>query len=211
MENFFKITQESINKVNYIIENMDGNSFHNHYHILYDICNSFNKKISYVEIGAFAGGSASLVSLNKNVKNIISIDIGKPMPKEIAIKNVNKFKHNDCSYEYIEGDSKNLTTINHLKNKLNGIDILFIDGDHSLDGVIKDFENYHSLVNSGGFIVFDDYMDEKYSPEVFTAVNSIVQNLNENDFYIIGSLNYPELKNTNVSLNSSNEFILIKK
>ena len=33
----FTITKTSLEKVNYIINNMENKSFHNHYHILYDI------------------------------------------------------------------------------------------------------------------------------------------------------------------------------
>jgi len=38
-----------------------------------------------------------------------------------------------------------------------GIDVLFIDGDHSAEGVVADFENYAPLVRPGGVIIFDDY------------------------------------------------------
>jgi len=36
------------------------------------------------------------------------------------------------------------------------LDFLFIDGDHSYEGVKKDFEMYSSLVRKGGIIVFHD-------------------------------------------------------
>ena len=86
-------SEESLKKVNEVISKMEGNTFHNHYHILYDICNFLNKKnITYLEIGTYAGGSSSLVSMNENVSKIYSIDIGCPIKKEIPIKNVNKFK-----------------------------------------------------------------------------------------------------------------------
>lgn len=38
----------------------------------------------------------------------------------------------------------------------NGVDFLFIDGDHSYEGVKADYENYYKLVNPGGMIVFHD-------------------------------------------------------
>jgi predicted O-methyltransferase YrrM len=37
------------------------------------------------------------------------------------------------------------------------IDILFIDGDHSYDGVIQDCQNYLPLLKSGGYVAFHDY------------------------------------------------------
>jgi predicted O-methyltransferase YrrM len=36
------------------------------------------------------------------------------------------------------------------------IDLLFIDGDHTYEGVKKDWEMYSPLVRSGGLIVFHD-------------------------------------------------------
>ena len=86
----FKITENSLNKTNEIINNMIGKSFHNHYHILYDICESIEGEITYVEIGTFAGGSASLISTHPKVKKVISIDLGEPINKTIPISNVSK-------------------------------------------------------------------------------------------------------------------------
>lgn len=207
------ITKESLDMVNHIIKNMDGKSFHNHYHILFDICNDLEKNnITYLEIGAYCGGSASLVSTNKNVTKVYSIDIGNPISKETPIKNVNRFKHDNCYYEYIQGDSMSNNVIDLVKSKIEKVDILFIDGDHTYNAVINDFNNYKDLVNEGGFIVFDDYNDKKHSPQVFPAVNDIVKTLDTDEYEIIGSLVYDLLKMTNIPhFSESNEFILRKK
>lgn len=206
------ITENSINIVNNIIANMEGKSFHNHYHILYDICNFLNKKdIVYLEIGTFAGGSASLVASNENVVNVFSIDLGQPINKEIPLRNVNKFKQDNCKYEYFQGNSTNELIINQVKKEIKNIDILFIDGSHSYEDVIKDFINYSGLVTPNGYIVFDDYLDSEYSPDVYTAVNDIVKKINISDYEIIGSLEYDLLTKTNQpKLKSSNEYILKK-
>ena len=211
-EHKIKITKESILKVNHVMSNMEGKTFHNHYHILYDICNMFNKKnITYLEIGAFAGGSASLVSMNENVNKVYSIDIGHPINKEIPIRNVNNFKHKNCEYEYIHGDSKSVDIIKYVHKTIPSIDILFIDGDHSYNAVIEDFENYKDFVNQGGYIVFDDYIDPVHSPDVVYAVNKIANSLDKEEYEIIGSLNYELLSETNCpNLGGSNEFILRK-
>ena len=39
------------------------------------------------------------------------------------------------------------------------MDFLFIDGDHSYDGVKKDFEMYSPLLAPGGMIAFHDIVD----------------------------------------------------
>ncbi len=211
--NIFAITENSLNILNNIISNMNGNTFHNHYHILYDLCNSFSvNNLTYLEIGAFAGGSASLVSTNEKVSNVFSIDIGYPIDKEIPEKNVSKFKNRKCAYEYIKGDSKSPETIKYVYDNVKNVNILFIDGDHKYNAVIKDFNIYEPLVSKGGYIVFDDYMDSVYSPDVFNAVNTLVESLDKNNYEIIGSLKYDLIKKTNFpNLSSSNLFIIRKK
>jgi FkbM family methyltransferase len=55
-------------------------------------------------------------------------------------------------------------------------DVLIIDGDHSLDGVKFDFENYAPMVRSGGYILFDDY-DVKEWPDIKRYVDTEVAEL----------------------------------
>ena len=45
------------------------------------------------------------------------------------------------------------------KEELNSheLDLLFIDGDHTLDGVKNDYVRYSKYVKKGGYIIFDDY------------------------------------------------------
>jgi predicted O-methyltransferase YrrM len=40
------------------------------------------------------------------------------------------------------------------------IDLLFIDGDHSYDGCLRDFLAFEKWVRTGGLICFDDYTQE---------------------------------------------------
>ena len=90
----FKITEESIIKINKIVNEMEGGSFHNHYHIIYDIISSIDSdKVKYMEIGSYAGASVSLMSSHPKVTKSYSLDIGTPISKEIPIKNVNHFKN----------------------------------------------------------------------------------------------------------------------
>lgn len=58
----------------------------------------------------------------------------------------------------IRADSHALTTRKQVESLLNGrrLDFLFIDGDHSYEGVKRDFENYSPLVRQGGLIGFHD-------------------------------------------------------
>lgn len=58
----------------------------------------------------------------------------------------------------VSGDSHAPRTLDEVKCLLGGraVDLLFIDGDHSYDGVKKDFEMYSPLVRRGGLVAFHD-------------------------------------------------------
>ena len=212
MNNQFKPSQDSLDRLNNIFRMMREKSFHNHYHILFDLRSSIDKEVvTYLEIGAYAGGSASLMASHPQTTNVYSIDLGKPIVKEVVYANIETFKNPDAKFHYFEGDSSDPRILHQITEVVKKVDILFIDGDHTKAGVIKDFHNYKEFVNEGGYIVFDDYMDWQYSPEVKMAVDHIIQTEDMSDYTVIGSLAYPELEHTNYVVESSNEFILQKK
>lgn len=202
-------TEESLNIARKISNEMYGETFHHHYHILYDIIKTYpdDYHLNYVEIGCYAGGSASLVCQRKNT-NIFSIDLGTPISPEIPIKNIEKFNIFNNHYEYIQGDSQKIETIEKLKTFIDYIDVLFIDGDHSSNGVKNDFELYSPMVKNGGYIVFDDYNDYKFSPEVRPTVDRIISTLD--GYEIIGTLTNT-FKARPESLLDGNCFIIRKK
>jgi predicted O-methyltransferase YrrM len=203
-----KLTQLSLDMVRQIAT--DVPTFHHHYHILYDIANTFGeKKINYVEIGAYAGGSSCLMLQRLNT-TIISVDLGEPISKEVVFSNIIEYKNNNNYYKYIQGNSQTQETKDKVVETLsnsrvlgytNKIDVFFIDGDHSFDGVLADFNMYSDLVNIGGYVIFDDYNDSVHSPDVKLAVDSLVPSLV--DYEIIGTFEntlgaYPsELKDGN--------------
>jgi hypothetical protein len=210
-----KPTQKSLDMLVEIATKVS--TFHHHYHILFDIAETFkDKKINYVEIGAYAGGSSCLMLQRLNT-TVISIDLGEPIPKGVVFENVLNYKNNNNYYKYIEGNSQIIETKSQVLDALNNsrvlgysnkIDILFIDGDHSLNGVIADFNMYSDLVSIGGYIVFDDYYDNENSPDVRIALDEIILP-NLFDYEIIGTLEnnlgaYPK------ELNDGNCYIIKK-
>jgi predicted O-methyltransferase YrrM len=205
------VTKFSLDKTNEIISKMESHSFHNHFHILYDLCDHFTNDITYLEIGCFGGASASLVSSHPSVKKIFSIDLGRPIKKNIAKNNVSKFKHKFCEYIYFEGNSRDYSIVSKVKEIVNTVDILYIDGDHSYTGVLSDFNNYSELVNLNGYIVFDDYLDFQHSPEVKNAVDFIIKNIDQKKYEIIGSLYYELISKTNLPNFESSNLFLLKK
>ena len=121
---------------------------------------------NYLEIGSHYGHSL-MTNLQSNYETkYMGIDLFNRWGdgtiinmKRLVELNIKKFNKNNYQCKLIQGDSKNIKTLNIVKKYFNeGIDLLFIDGDHSYKGVLDDFELYFPLVNSGGYIVFDDYL-----------------------------------------------------
>lgn len=203
-----KHTKESLDLTERISIEIDNKTFHHHYHILYDIVNTYNptKQITYVEIGCYAGGSACLVLQRPNTK-VISIDTGVAIHPDVVHNNVNRLNIHNNEYHYILADSQRMDTVENLKQIVNNIDVLFIDGDHSYTGVTNDFSLYSELVNKNGYIIFDDY-DSLDCPEVKPAVDDIISKTN-GSFNVIGTL--PNIFNARPNwLTAGNDFIIQK-
>ena len=105
-----------------------------------------------VEIGTFRGGSAIIMAAATEA-NIYSIDIASEV-----IEKVKDFPN----IKFIQGDSKEIS-ITWDK----GIEMLFIDGDHTFEGVQKDIINWAPKVKAGGIICFHDYGSR---PELTRAI-----------------------------------------
>jgi len=187
-------------------------TFHHHYHILYDIANVFKGGVIYLEIGAYAGASATLLLSNNKVKKVISVDLGEPIKYTDTINNIRNYIGDRISdYSYIKGSSYDTTTFDMVKKELkkDKVNILFIDGDHTYNGVRNDFEIYKDLVSEGGYIIFDDYHCDS-SKGVREYVNVLINSEYCKDNYeIIGCLDNIHDAKPN-TLKISNEFIIRK-
>jgi predicted O-methyltransferase YrrM len=69
-----------------------------------------------------------------------------------------RFARAGQSIHLVLGDSHNAQTLARVQELLAGrpVDVLFVDGDHSYEGVHADFELYGPLVRPGGLIAFHD-------------------------------------------------------
>lgn len=58
----------------------------------------------------------------------------------------------------MRADSHHASTVDEVQQRLSHgkVDFLFVDGDHSYDGVSRDFELYLPLVRKGGLVAFHD-------------------------------------------------------
>ena len=116
-----------------------------------------------VEIGTASGGSLfAFAGVCAPDARIISVDLphghfgGGYPPWRIPI--YRSFARARQRLELVRGDSHDPTTRAQVRILLEQepIDFLFIDGDHTYDGVRADFEAYTPLVRRGGLIAFHD-------------------------------------------------------
>ena len=108
------------------------------------------------EIGTSAGGTLYLLSRASQADAlIVSVDVVIPSHTQAARAKMAGKRQRVVS---IEGDSHSPETKDALVQELGGnlLDVLFIDGDHSYDGVRADFEQYAPLVRSGGIVALHD-------------------------------------------------------
>lgn len=116
------------------------------------------------EIGTDMGGTLYLWSkiLQENGL-MVSIDLPRLYRKSVN-RFIRSFFSRSQRVSFIREDSHTNQCFQRMNNVLDGmmIDFLFIDGDHSYEGVRKDFEMYSKFVRSGGIIAFHDItIDDK--------------------------------------------------
>lgn len=115
-----------------------------------------------LEIGSYFGGNFYVMCKLSNVDGI-KITIDCPTFQDLETQ-----RHLSVAYSYMKRFGENVHVINtdsHLMEtkmkvlnvvKNQKLDFIFIDGDHSYEGVKKDFEMYSPLLKKGGYIAFHD-------------------------------------------------------
>jgi predicted O-methyltransferase YrrM len=122
-----------------------------------------------LEIGCYDGGTT--IFLSHICENLITIDQpNQPRFDEykynIGDSNIygSKLLNTITNFNYVSGSSHNEDTLNRVINLLGDkkLDLLFIDGDHSYEGVKQDYEMYSKLVKKGGIIAFHDVHESSF-------------------------------------------------
>jgi predicted O-methyltransferase YrrM len=116
-----------------------------------------------LEIGTSKGGTLFLwATLAKADARIVSVDLrgGKfgGGYSALRIPIYRRFARLRQKLNLVRADSHDAGTFERVKELFgtSEIDFLFIDGDHTYDGVRKDWEMYSPLVRKGGLIAFHD-------------------------------------------------------
>jgi predicted O-methyltransferase YrrM len=135
-----------------------------------------NKPKVIMEIGTARGGTLFLFSkVAPKDSLIISLDLpggpfggGYPRWKMPLYKSFSEDKQRII---LVRENSHQTKTLQRIKEILGNkeLDFLFIDGDHTYDGVKRDFALYKQLVKRGGTIAFHDIVP--HPPEARCGVN----------------------------------------
>ena len=143
--------------------------------LLFKIAKSLRENSVIVEIGSFMGKSSCFIAEGIGLKKIqfFCIDPWNDHMKQKEAKGTfSEFLQNTEKYRskiiVLRGFSYEIIKQwpSHRK-----IDFLWIDGDHSYEGVKKDIHDWIPLVKKDSFICFHDYRD---APGVKKAVDELV-------------------------------------
>ncbi len=145
-----------------------------------------------VEIGTASGGTLFLACcLATDDALLVSLDLpdgefggGFPNWKGPLYK---EFARGHQTVEIIRGNSHSQEVEAQLQNVIGNrkIDYLFLDGDHTYDGVKKDFETYSKFLDEDAIVAFHDIVSDKtVPPNHFVSVywNEIKQKYSHKEF-----------------------------
>lgn len=142
---------------------------------LYDVC----ENMEVLELGSMVGESSYTIA--SVAKHVCCVDVWSDTQEHLAhdpdqagiykyfnltLPNMFDAFNKNCR-EFIDsgkiavyrGNTKEMA--NNFQDK--SFDIIFIDSDHSYEGVSKDFELYHRKIKPTGLIIFHDYGDNSNS------------------------------------------------
>lgn len=144
-----------------------------------------NMEGDILEIGIWKGKSLFFMERFSISGSIIGID---PCEFRNQVTEINYFKDSLNSKVHLIENYSELALPELLKTS-SRIKLLHIDGGHLEKNVIWDFLLYSPLIMSGGYLVFDDYNDSQFSPEVGPTVELLKKYGFFRDFQIIGTIN----------------------
>lgn len=130
-----------------------------------------------VEIGSLFGGTLWGWLHLPNADTVVSVDLvtdWAPIRDDVlAVRSSWADWPNADRLRVVEGNSQTQTAIDEAN--VDSIDVLFIDGDHTYEGVKADFDLWSPLVNPGGVVAFHDTVPTEWAhePGVVQFVNEL--------------------------------------
>jgi len=168
-----------------------------------------NYKIDNVlEIGTYKGGFTYLlahmannivytIDIDNHTETFTSGDFHRNNIKDYFGKTYVGTPYQNKIVEF-HGNSHSREFIDNIKSKVGKVDLIFIDGDHSYEGVKQDFLEYMSCLKPGGYIAFHDILDCKEHRDINAYVSILWNQLKkcypyyefvDNNEYSMGSNN----------------------
>jgi len=148
------------------------------------------KPINYLEIGVFLGSTAEwvienvLTNENSRYYGIDPWEWFKPLHKRFPTEEIWKSKMLDTidnlrekykdKAQFIKGYSQEILLENRWKK--NFFDLIYIDGNHTIHSVLRDFVLTWPLLKVNGIMMFDDYL-QGHNDQVKKAVDVILDGL----------------------------------
>lgn len=147
-------------------------------HLIDYVCDKDCRNLRLLEIGSYTGESTIVFA--ERFGEVIAIDpfLNNYDPNDAACKHAD---FSDVYNKFLER-TKDFTNIKLIKKKSDDaiedlkdekFDIVYIDGMHTYEQVLKDINNYIKIINPGGFISGHDYTPQ-YWPGVVKAVNETI-------------------------------------
>ena len=162
-------------------------------HTIYDLKQEMDT-CNYLEIGSLFGYSMVHSILSTTPGLSIGIDLFEnpdnlhvpinDYSKDIKDRNlslhtatslVSQCNINNSHFKFLQGNSRDKTTMEKLLKICNNFDILYIDGDHSEAGVLNDFNIFTPLLNKSGYLILDDHH--------YGGIHKLVQQIKSNPSY----------------------------
>lgn len=128
---------------------------------------------SYLNIGVGNGGSfltETYIQENLNISVAVDNSSYSNNNQKLSIHNKINWMNNNLKTKVEFHDSDSSTWL--INNKDRKFDVIFIDGDHSYEGVKRDYINSLPLLNEGGYIILHD-ISSKACPGVVSIWREI--------------------------------------
>lgn len=131
--------------------------------ILYNYCFSYFDSIKVICLDPFDGYYGQPIDTL----------LGLPVTDRLFHRNMQLSSVPKDAYSLIKNYSTDQTALEQAAKEK--ITLLIIDGDHSYEGIKYDYENYFPLLESGGYVIIDDYNAKEW-PGVQKFVDETVKN-----------------------------------
>lgn len=122
------------------------------------IIRGVSPRSSYLEIGSYYGGSllGFGMEMDRGAK-VVSVDKKRdPESLKLLTRVESDLSRGGFFPVLINGNSHSQETLDRVKQEVDSVDVLYIDGDHSYAGVWLDASMYAGMVRKGGIVMFHD-------------------------------------------------------